>query len=123
MPRAAVGKPWETGSSQGRFCQVIRYVDGFPHLQAGCVRAELGGFPWDAAAAQDTSAVAGFYISPTRTEGPEHLSSPWTQSCASWLFGERFWKWHRPLVLRGEMPRGAVTEPREVEVLLSRRVR
>lgn len=24
-----------------------------------------------------------FYISPMRTEGPEHLSSPWTQSCAS----------------------------------------
>lgn len=70
MPWAVVGKPWETGSSQERFCQVIQYVDSFPHLQAGCVHAELGAFPWDAAAAQDTSAVAVFLHQPHEDGGP-----------------------------------------------------
>lgn len=47
-------------------------------------------------------------------EGPEHLLPPLAPSCASWLFGEWFWKGHPSLILQGVLPRGAVTKPSEV---------
>lgn len=49
-----------------------------------------------------------------KMEGPEHLSPALAASCASWLFGEWFWKGHPLLILQGELPRGAVPKLSEV---------